>query len=64
MSLLWGVQPIVTERVTIDELAAELVERGVLAAGAVAVFINISPGQDRTDANFLHVRQVGVRGVP
>jgi pyruvate kinase len=64
MSLLWGVQPIVTERATIDELAAELVERGHLAAGAIVVFINISPGQDRTDANFLHVRQVGVRGAP
>ena len=58
LSLLWGVAPVVTAERNIDRLTPELVDRGLLSAGAVVVFINVSPEQDRTDANFLHVRRI------
>ncbi len=64
LSMLWGVLPLVTAERNIDRLTAELVERRLLAPGAVVVFINVSPEQDRIDANFLHVRQISARGTP
>jgi pyruvate kinase len=64
LSLLWGVLPFITAERNVDRLTAELVERRLLAPGAVVVFINVSPEQDRVDANFLHVRQVSARGAP
>ena len=63
LSLLWGVVPFVTAERNIDRLTTELVDRRLLTKGAVVVFINVSPQQDRTDANFLHVRQVSAPGV-
>jgi pyruvate kinase len=62
LSLLWGVQPFITRERSVDRLAAELVERGLVESGAVVVFINVSRSQDRSDANFLHVRQVSAPG--
>ena len=62
--MLWGVLPFVAAERNIDRLTAELVERRLLAPGAVVVFINVSPEQDRVDANFLHVRQISARGTP
>ncbi len=64
LSMLWGVLPFVAAERNIDRLTAELVERRLLAPGAVVVFINVSPEQDRVDANFLHVRQISARGTP
>jgi pyruvate kinase len=64
LSLLWGVLPFITRERNVDRLAAELVERRLLEAGAVVVFINVSRTQDRTDANFLHVRQISSPGAP
>ena len=64
LSLLWGVLPFITRERKVDRLAAELVERRLIERGAVVVFINVSRTQDRTDANFLHVRQVSAPGVP
>jgi pyruvate kinase len=64
LSMLWGVLPFLSAERNIDRLTAELVERRLLAPGAVVVFINVSPEQDRVDANFLHVRQVSARGTP
>ena len=64
LSLLWGVAPVVTPQRNIDRLTPELVDRGLLPAGAVVVFINVSPEQDRTDANFLHVRRISVPDAP
>ena len=64
LSLLWGVLPFITRERSVDRLAAELVERGLIERGAVVVFINVSRTQDRTDANFLHVRQVSAPGAP
>jgi pyruvate kinase len=64
LSLLWGVLPFITRERGVDRLAAELVERGLIERGAVVVFINVSRTQDRTDANFLHVRQLSAPGAP
>jgi pyruvate kinase len=64
LSLLWGVLPFITRERNVDRLAAELVERRLLEAGAVVVFINVSRTQDRTDANFLHGRQISAPGAP
>jgi pyruvate kinase len=64
LSLLWGVAPVVTAERNIDRLTPELVDRGLLSAGAVVVFINVSPEQDRTDANFLHVRRISAPDTP
>jgi pyruvate kinase len=64
LSLLWGVLPFITAERNIDRLTAELVDRRLLAPGAVVVFINVSPEQDRIDANFLHVRKISARGAP
>jgi pyruvate kinase len=64
LSLLWGVAPVVTAERNIDRLTLELVDRGLLSAGAVVVFINVSPEQDRTDANFLHVRRISAPDAP
>jgi pyruvate kinase len=61
LSVLWGVQPLVSAERDVDPLMAELVERRVLAAGDVVVFINVSPEQDRADGNFVHVRRVSAR---
>ena len=62
LSLLWGVVPFISTERSIDVVTAELVDRRLLSEGAVVVFINVSPEQDRGDANFLHVRRVSARG--
>jgi pyruvate kinase len=59
LTLWWGVEPFVSIETNLDRLEALMVERGLLAAGAVVVFINMSPAHHRTDTNFLHVRRVG-----
>ena len=64
LSLLWGVAPVVTAERNIDRLTLELVDLGLLSAGAVVVFINVSPEQVRTDANFLHVRRISAPDAP
>jgi pyruvate kinase len=57
---LWGVEPFITDEKNVDLLKAELLDRGFIAPGSIVVFVNVSPEPDRTDANFLHVRQAGV----
>ena len=64
LSVLWGVEPVVTDVSDIDRLTTELVDRRLLAPDAVVVFINVSPDQGRSDANFLHVRRISAPGVP
>jgi pyruvate kinase len=55
----WGVQPFVSRETNLDRLEAELLRRRLVASGALVVFVNVSRPQQRTDANFLHVRRVG-----
>ncbi|HSC25735.1 MAG TPA: pyruvate kinase [Vicinamibacterales bacterium] len=59
LALLRGVQPCLSAARDAQRLEGELVERGVVAPGAVLVFINVSPDLDRSDANFLTLRRMG-----
>jgi pyruvate kinase len=59
LALAWGVTPVLaTER---DEAAIGrlIVDRGLVRAGAVVVFVNISHELDSPDSNFLNVQRLG-----
>ena len=63
LSLYWGVVPLCTD---IGEnvssagvlIGEELVQRGLLAAGAAVVFVSISADLTRQDANFLKIQRL------
>ena len=62
LSLYWGVQPAQTaigEDVAMAGLliGQELVARGLLARGAVAVLVSVNPDPARANANFLKVQR-------
>jgi pyruvate kinase len=59
LTLLWGVQPFVSSEANLERLEAEMVDHGLIQPGSLVVFVNVSGEQQRTDANFLHVRRVG-----
>ena len=66
LALYRGVVPIVSELGPDMDAAGmlaefHLVSRGVVRAGELAVFINVSPDLTRTDANFLSIRTVSAR---
>jgi pyruvate kinase len=60
-AILWGVIPFVTAERDIERLKAQLLERQLIVPGSLVVFISVSTDQDQRDANFLHVRRIGVR---
>ena len=64
LAMSWGVLPFVTAERQVDRLAAELIERRLLAQGATVVFINVNPDEARPDSNFLHVRRLSAPGTP
>lgn len=55
LALLWGVAPFITTERDVERLKRELLARNLAEVGSVVVFINVSPEQGRSDANFLHV---------
>ena len=63
LSLYWGVVPLCTD---IGEnvssagalIGEQLVQRGLLAAGAAVVLVNISADLTRQDANFLKIQRL------
>jgi len=67
-SLLWGITPVLTSpadtrhalppETDTDRLEQLLVARGVVRAGSVVVFVNVSAELSRTDANFVTVRRI------
>jgi len=59
LTLLKGVVPIVSAERNEERLAHMLVERRILPAGAVVVFINVSDELARIDSNFLNVQRIG-----
>jgi len=59
LTMFWGLTPIVTPERGVEALERLVVERCLVPAGAIVVFINVSPDLDRTDANFLNVQRVG-----
>jgi pyruvate kinase len=63
LALHWGVVPIRTDiGDNLDAASArvggQLVERGLVAPGAAAVFVSISPDLSRSDANYLKIRRL------
>ena len=64
LALVWGVVPVVSGERNIERLTAELQDRGLIAPGSIVVFVNVHQDQDRSDANFLHVRKTGVSFAP
>ena len=57
---LWrGVVPVVTDERHPEGLERIILDRKILPAGSVVVFINVSSELDRIDANFLNVQRIG-----
>jgi pyruvate kinase len=57
---LWrGVEPFMTEERNPERLERILLDRHIMPAGAVVVFINVSPDLNRIEANFLNVQRIG-----
>jgi pyruvate kinase len=59
LALPWGLVPFITAERDVQRLTRELLERRLITPGSLVVFINVSPEQDRPDANFLHVYRLG-----
>jgi pyruvate kinase len=59
LTVLWGVHPFVSRELNLDRLEVEMLERGLIQAGSLVVFVNVSSERQRADANFLYVRRVG-----
>jgi pyruvate kinase len=59
LALFWGVAPVITSERDMAGLERLILERGIMPAGSVVVFINVSPELNRMDANFLNVQRIG-----
>lgn len=59
LTLYWGVQPVVASERDPEGLESLLLSRRILPAGAVVVFVNVSPELTRPDANFVNVQRIG-----
>jgi pyruvate kinase len=58
--MLWrGVMPVLTDERNTGKLERIVLERRIIPAGSVVVFINVSPDLSRSDANFLNVQRLG-----
>jgi pyruvate kinase len=64
LALVWGVHAFQSAERDFGRLTAQLVADRLVAPGETVVFINVSPEQDRSDTNFVHVRQVSLRDAP
>jgi pyruvate kinase len=59
LALYRGIAPIVTPLRELDALERLLIDRHLVAPGAVVVFISVSPDMTRLDANYVNVQRVG-----
>jgi pyruvate kinase len=59
LALLWGVVPVVTPEREVERLEAVLLERKLMPAGSMVVFINVSPELNRPDINFVNFQRIG-----
>ena len=59
LSLYWGIAPILTAERDIARLERLLIDRAILPAGAVVVFVNVSADVSQLDANFVNVQRIG-----
>ncbi len=59
LALLRGVVPVITEERAPERLEQVMIERQLMPAGSVVVFINVSLELNRIDSNFLNVQRLG-----
>ena len=59
LTLMRGVVPVITPELDPQRVARLLIERHILPAGSVVVFINFNPDMARVDSNFLNVQKIG-----
>ncbi|MDQ3488450.1 MAG: pyruvate kinase [Acidobacteriota bacterium] len=59
LALMRGVTPVVTAARELGPVERMLIEQGLVAAGAVVVFISVNPDLNRSDANYLNVQRIG-----
>jgi pyruvate kinase len=60
LTLLRGVVPVLTEERHPEGLERVILDRHIMPAGSVVVFINVSPELNRIDANFLNVQKLEI----
>ena len=58
LALTWGVTPFVTHETTIARVRDVLLERKMVNAGDVVVFVSMSPRLSEQGRNFIHVEQM------
>ncbi len=59
LTLYWGVHPVIAAERDPEALEALLLQRRLLPAGAVVVFVSVSSELHRADANFLNLQKIG-----
>jgi pyruvate kinase len=59
LTLWYGVVPVLTDERDPERLERILLDRHLMPAGTVVVFISVSPDLNRIDANFLNVQRIG-----
>ena len=59
LDLFWGVVPIVVDDPDTARLERILLDRNILPAGAVVVFVNVTADVSRLDANFVNIQRIG-----
>ncbi|MBA3640083.1 MAG: pyruvate kinase [Acidobacteria bacterium] len=59
LALMRGVTPVITAARELRPVERMLIEQGLVAAGAVVVFISVNPDLSRSDANYLNVQRIG-----
>jgi len=58
LTLLSGVVPVLSAELDPQRLARLMIDRQILPAGSVVVFINFNPELARVDSNFLNVQKI------
>ena len=59
LALFWGIVPVVAPQREVAQLQALMVERQLMPAGSMVVFINVSPELNRVNANFVNLQRIG-----
>lgn len=59
LALMRGITPVITPARELEPLERMLIDSRLVAAGAVVVFISVSPDLGRSDANYLNVQRIG-----
>jgi pyruvate kinase len=58
LALFRGITPMITPVRGLEALERLLIERRLVAAGSVVVFISVNPDMTRTDANYLNLQKI------